>query len=312
MVDNARESFLRAGYEQNSLKSLLRRFVWRLISPLPDRYYLPLKFYSIKGTWPDLQDPQTFCEKVQYRKLYDRNPLYGQLVDKIAVKDYIATRIGKEHVIPTYWTGTDLKMVDWSNIPLPAVIKPNHASALGRFLYSKADIAALMRDDPVPGWLATDHAAFNREWAYSQVKRQIVIEKMLSKDGGVPWDYRCFVFNGAVSHIMIDTRMNDQGYSATYTADWQPLPFYDPDYFPLCPEPLPRPILLEQMVELACKVAKGLDFVRVDFFDTGDQLYIGEMTLYPGGGFEAFEPPEYDLIVGQKWTLSKTPAAPDG
>lgn len=303
MAVDTRESFVRAGHEQSWLKHLFQRIFWRLIAPLPDRYYIPLKFYSIKGSWPNLKAPQTFCEKVQYRKLHDRNPLYGQLVDKIAVKDFIANRIGVEHIIPTYWTGTDLSTVDWAHIPLPAVIKPNHASALGRFLYSQSDIDALIRDNPVPGWLAIDHAAFNREWAYSQVKPQVVIEKMLSKDGGVPWDYRCFVFGGVVSHIIIDTRINNQGYSATYSSTWEPLPFFDPDYYPLCPEPLPKPEQLDLMVELASKVSEGLDFVRVDFFDTGDQLYIGELTLYPGGGFEAFDPPEYDLLIGKKWTL---------
>ncbi|QLF68413.1 polysaccharide biosynthesis protein [Peteryoungia desertarenae] len=303
MIDKPKEKFLRGGYEQNSVGYLLKRIFWRLIRPLPDRLFIPLQFLSIKGKWPNIHNPKTFCEKVQYRKLYDRNPLYGKLVDKIAVKDYIASRIGPEHAIPTYWTGTDIHAVDWDKIPLPAVIKPNHASALGLFLYTRSDIDDLLRNDPTKDWLAVDHARFNREWAYSQVQRKLVIEKMLSKDGGVPWDYRCFVFDGKVSHIIVDTRIDNEGYSATYTPHWERLPFYDPDYYPHCPHELPRPLLLDKMVELASEVGKGIDFVRVDFFDTGDQLYIGELTFYPGGGYEAFDPPEYDRIIGDRWTI---------
>lgn len=304
MPNETRQSFIRAGSDNNVLKDRLRRILWRLISPLPDRLFIPIKFYSIKGEWPNISSPQTFSEKIQYRKLYDRNPLYGQLVDKIAVKSYIAERIGAEHVVPTYWSGTKISEIDWTTIPLPAVIKPNHASGLGQFLYDRKDIDLLLKQDPTGRWLATDHASYNREWAYTQVKRQIMIEKMLMRDGGVPWDYRCFVFNGVVSHFSVDTRVGDQGYSADYSPDWELLPSYDPDYLPLCPTPLPRPDRLEDMIRLALKVAEGIDFVRVDFFDDGDQVYIGELTLYPGGGFEAFHPPEEDLILGRKWTLA--------
>ncbi|KPF46131.1 ATP-grasp fold amidoligase family protein [Rhizobium sp. AAP43] len=303
MSEPRKESFIRSGYEQSSLLSLMKRIFWRLIAPLPDRPYVALKFWSMKGAWPRLDAPRTFSEKVQYRKLHDRNPLYGKLVDKLAVKEFIAGRIGAQHVIPTYWAGTNLRDADWSKIPLPAVMKPNHASGLGRFLYTQADVDALVIDDPGPAWLATDHARYNREWAYSQVERKIVVEKLLSKDGGVPWDYRCFVFNGVVSYVIVDTRVDDRGYSATYSRSWERLPFYDPDYYAPYPGELPKPDTLDLMVSLAERLVHDLDFVRVDFFDTDEGLFVGELTLYPGGGFEAFEPPEYDLILGNAWQL---------
>ena len=96
---------------------------------------------------------------------------------------------------------------------------------------SEAPSPSVKLNDPVDEWLSIDHARYNREWAYSQVARKVVIEKMLSKDGGIPWDYRCFVFNGRLSHIIIDTRTDDQGYSATYSRSWERLPFYDPNSF---------------------------------------------------------------------------------
>lgn len=302
-MQDSKESFIRAGYEQGAWSDLARRAFWRLIAPLPDKPYLSLKFWSIKGAWPNIDAPTTFSEKVQHRKLYDRRPLFGLLVDKIAVKDFIAGRIGPEHAIETYWQGTDLASVDWSKIPLPAVIKPNHASGLGAFLYSSEDVEAFLADNPCPAWLAIDHARYNREWAYSQVERRIVIEKLLTKNGGVPWDYRLFVFNGRVSHIIVDTRENDAGYSATFSRDWQRLPFYDPDYYPPYPGDMARPETLDEMVALAEALVHDLDFVRVDFFDTDEGLKVGELTLYPGGGFEAFEPPEYDRLIGEKWHL---------
>lgn len=307
MAEEQKESFIRAGYDQSSFRYLMKRIFWRLIAPLPDKLYVQLKFWSIKGEWPDVDNPKTFSEKVQYRKIHDRNPLYGKLVDKLAVKDYVTEKVGADHVIPTYWAGTRLSDVDWSKIPLPAVVKPNHASGLGEFLYTAEDVEALKANDPFGEWLSIDHARYNREWAYSQVERKVVVEKMLSKDGGIPWDYRCFVFAGRLSHIIIDTRTDDQGYSATYSREWERLPFYDPDYYPPYPNEIPRPEQLDLMVSLSETLGRDLDFVRVDLFDTGDALYVGELTLYPGGGFEAFEPPEYDRLIGDKWPIKGRP-----
>ncbi|MHA7968436.1 ATP-grasp fold amidoligase family protein [Rhizobium sp. CAU 1783] len=302
MTESAqRESFIIPGSLKSPLVTRLRNLLWRILSPLPDRPYLTLKYRVIKGEWPNLSDPKTFSEKVQARKLFDRNPLYATLVDKFEAKRHIAERVGDDHVLPAVWVGTDLKSVDWDAIAYPVVVKPTHASGLGRFLYSRADADRLLADDPGPAWLAVDHAHYNREWAYSQVPPRIVIEKMLLIDGAVPWDYRLFTFNGVVSHIMIDIREGEKGYSATYSADWQKLPFYDPDYYPLYPGNVPRPASLERMVALAEALGSNLDFARIDLYAGGDQIYVGEITLYPGGGFERFDPPEYDRIVGDRW-----------
>lgn len=308
MAQRKKDSFLRAGEQQNLIIQRLQRLFWRLISPLPDRPYIQLKYFSIKGKWPNIDRPTTFTEKIQHRKLYDRNPLYVQLVDKLAVKRYLQQRAGASCVVPTLWDGTRLEDINWHDIPLPAVIKPNHASGLGHFLHGPSDIQSLLRTDPLPAWLATDHARYNREWAYCGVPRRAMIEPLLMRDGGVPWDYRCFVFNGKVALISVDVRESNRGYCANFSADWSRLPFHDPHYFPPYEGDIPEPVTLSKMVELAETVAEGLDFVRVDFYDTGENLYIGELTLYPGGGFEAFEPKEFDRWLGDHWTIEqKTP-----
>lgn len=126
---------------------------------------------------------------------------------------------------------------------------------------------------------------------------------MLLVDGRVPWDYRLFTFNGKVSHIEIDIRENGRGYSCNYTPDWQKLPFYDRDYLDLYPGEAVRPPRLDEMIHVAETVARDIDFVRVDLYASAEWVRVGELTFYPGGGFEAFEPDEYDLSIGRKWKL---------
>ncbi|WP_421580523.1 ATP-grasp fold amidoligase family protein [Shinella sp. M31] len=298
-----KETFLVPGYQQRTLKEMFRHLIWRVIAPLPDKSYLKLKYWSIKGEWPDIDDPKTFCEKVQARKLYDRNPIYATLVDKAGVKPFVEEKLGPAYVTPSYWVGTDLATVDWSTVPLPAVVKPTHASAQGRFLYTQDDISRLLEDNPVPGWLALDHAHYNREWAYSQVKPQVLIEAMLVVDGGVPWDYRFFTFDGIVSHIEVNLRIDGKGYACHYTPDWQRLPFHDPDYLTPYPGEVPRPARFDEMMRIAQTIGKGFDFLRIDLYAADDWIKLGELTLYPGGGFERFDPPQYDRLLGDKWTL---------
>ena len=297
------ESFLIPGYQDNTIREKFHHLIWRIIAPFSDRPYLKMKYRVIRGLWPDLDNPKTFGEKVQYRKLYDRNPLYATLVDKAGAKAWVDARLGAPYAVPAYWIGTDLKTVDWSKVELPAVVKPTHASAQGRFLYNQTDIDALMIENPVPGWLKLDHAHYNREWAYSMVRPQVVIEKMLSVNGGVPWDYRFFTFNGRVFCIQMDMRIDGKGYSCFYTRDWQKMAFYDADYLPLYPDEVPRPARYEEMLSVAERLGDGIDFVRVDLYASDDWVHVGELTLYPGGGFENYQPAHYDRLLGDQWVL---------
>jgi hypothetical protein len=279
----------------------LRNLFWRIISPLPDRPFLCLKYASIYGRFPDLNHPTRFSELQQLRKLSDRDPLYPVIVDKARVKEFFRERTGPEFVIPTYWVGTDLDTVDWTSIPLPAVVKPTHASGAGYFLNSREDIDELMANRPEGDWLAQDHSTFNREWAYRDVPRQIIIEKMLGRPGEVLADYRFYCFNGRTVHIEIRQPVDGRMYEAIYSPDWERLELHT-DYYPVLPGNLPRPDNLEKMLETVSRIGEGIHFARIDLYNTGEGLFAGEVTLYPSGGFETFVPDSYDVDLAQHWT----------
>ena len=289
-----------ASRDKQSLTLKLRHLFWRLISGLPDAPYIRWKYFSFTGRFPDLEAPRLFTEKVQARKLFDRNPVYPVLVDKDAAKAVIASRAGADYVIETYWVGTDIKTIDWTKVKLPAVAKPTNGSGQGRFLRTEADVERFMAEDPTPGWLAIAHHRINREWAYGAVKPQVIIERMLVEGDGAPDDYRVFIFSGRVSHIEVRLRRDGIGYECNYTPEWEKLP-YCAEYYPLYPDDVERPARLDEMLAVAAKIADGLDFMRVDFYVTPDRLYVGEITLYPGGGFTGCVAEELDEPLGKLW-----------
>ena len=282
-----------------SLKAL--HLFWRLISRLPDRQYLQWKYWSMAGRFPEIRDPQLFSEKVQARKLYDRNPLYPVMVDKHAAKSLIRERVGDRHVIPTQWVGKDLAQVDWSKIRLPVVAKPTHASGCGDFLRNGEDIARLMARNPSAQWMGLKHHLINREWAYGEFEPLIIIEDMLVDSHEVPDDFRFFVFSGKIALVELRLRRNNVGYEAYYTPDWQrvaiPKCYYEP-----FPDEIDQPAQYETMLKVVKKLAGDTDFIRVDLYSFDEHIYVGELTLYPGGGFKGCIPDTLDQALGALWT----------
>ena len=286
--------------QKNWLREKALHLFWRLISGLPDKAYIMLKYWSMSGRFPRLNAPELFSEKIQARKLYDRNPLYPIMVDKHAAKELIRERAGSQYVIPTQWVGRNLSTVDWSKIELPVVVKPTHASGCGAFLRGADDIRTLMDDDPSAEWMALEHHRFNREWAYGEFVPQIISETMLIDDHEVPDDYRLFVFDGRVVLIELRIRRNGIGYEAYFDPDWKRLDIVS-SYYVSFPGELSKPEKLEEMCSVAKKIASNCDFMRVDLYLAEGQIHVGELTLYPGGGFNGCVPDALDKPLGAQW-----------
>ncbi len=287
-------------------RQLLKHFFWRMIQVLPDRGFILLKFFSMSGRFPNLDFPRTFTDKVQVRKLYDRDPLFPVMVDKHAVKKLVSDRVGDDYTIKTLWVGRDLSEVDWNLIRLPAVVKPTHGSGQGAFLEKPEDISALLRSDLPAKWLATEHHLCNREWAYGEFEPQLIIEEMLQGATDAPDDYRFFVFSGEVR--MIEARLRREGvaYEAYFSPDGTRLDL-ESGYIPPAPGHVELPASLAKMTSIARQLACGTDFVRVDLYACEERICVGELTLYPGGGFPGCVPEAWDKKLGDMWDLRAKP-----
>lgn len=102
------------------------RVLFKLSKWIPDKWYISIQNRLILGKAIDWHHPQLFSDKIQYLKLYNRIPLYTTLVDKVAVKAYVADLIGKQYVIPTLGVYTKAEDIDWGALPEQFVLKCNH------------------------------------------------------------------------------------------------------------------------------------------------------------------------------------------
>lgn len=266
---------------------------------LPDAVYLKLVYRARIGRPLNLNSPKSFNEKLQWLKLYDRNPLYTKLVDKAEVKPWVAERIGWEHVVPTLGVWDSFDDIDFGALPERFVLKCTHDSgglAICRDL-STFDMAAARRK--IERSLANNYFWSGREWPYKDVRPRIIAEEYLDPAGeqvGLT-DYKVMCFGGqARCEFTCTGRADGNLHVDFFDTEWNHMPFTR--HYPNADVPPEAPERLKDMVAMAERLSEGMPFVRVDFYEVAGQYYFGEMTFYPGSGMEEFDPERWDEELG--------------
>lgn len=276
------------------------------LSWLSDERYLQLLYWLSFGKNLNLKQPLTFNEKLQWLKIYDRRPIYVQMVDKVSAKELVAAIIGAEYVIPTLGVWDSPNEIDFDTLPERFVLKTTHDSGGIRIIdkskgFDRDEIRAFL-------WKHFKNDLFRsqREWPYKTVKPRVLAEVYMedSKTGELR-DYKVFVFGGEAKTVHIATGRQSADRPTAFD-------FFDRDFrhmdfekggYPNA-DPLPeKPQHLELMFKLAERLAGELPFLRVDFFEADGRVYFGEFTFYPGSGFSGFKPEKWDAVFGSWLTL---------
>ena len=272
---------------------------------LPDDLALKIMYKNIFLKDLDLENPQTFNEKLQWLKLYNRKPEYAKMVDKYEAKKYVASIIGEEHIIPTYGVWKRFDDIDFNELPNQFVLKCTHGSGDVVVCKDKSQLDMVSAKIKLEKSLKTDYYKIGREWPYKKVEPQIIAEQFMQNSTGTLNDYKFMCFNGNVKcSFVCSGRFTDRGLHVTFfDREWNVLPF-ERDH-PHEKSGLPKPEKYEDMLRLAEKLSEKLPFARIDFYEIDGLIYFGEITFFPGGGFEAFQPEEWDYTLGSWIELSK-------
>jgi hypothetical protein len=252
------------------------------------------------GYKPDLRHPLTYNEKLGRRIIYDRNPLIPLTTDKVAVRDYVAKK-APELLIPVYGVYDSAQQIDWAALPDSFVLKAAHGCGMNVIVRDKATVDR----DEVLGranqWLRQNYYEVYREWAYRDIPRRLIIEKLLLDDNGdIPPDFKFLVFHGKVALIRVHNGRFGEHRVNFFDRDIQPVAvrqIFDenPDYVP--------PPALRSMVPLAERLAEDFDYARIDLYLIGDTPWFGEITHNDGTASIPFTPGSFDRTLGELWTL---------
>ena len=276
---------------------------------IPDKIYLKWLFRLKMGYKLDLKHPKTFSEKLQWLKLYNRKPEYTIMVDKYAVKDYVAEIIGKEYIIPTLGVWNRPEDIEWDKLPQKFVLKTNFGGGSCGVVIcqNKATFdkdAAIVKLESA---MKQDIYSFLREWPYKDVPHKIIAEQYIehqSEMTDLP-DYKFFCFNGEPKYCQVISGRNTKESIDFFDKEWNHQPFHEPKIYPFAENRPSKPCCYDQMWDMAKKLAEGKPFSRIDFYEVDRKIYFGEITFFPTSGFGGFNPESYDELVGQMIKLDK-------
>ncbi|MCQ2520964.1 MAG: glycosyl transferase [Lachnospiraceae bacterium] len=264
---------------------------------IPDKMYLKLLYRDIIGKKLNLKNPVTYGEKLQWLKLYDRNPLYHMLVDKYEVKNYIKEKIGSQYVVPLYGVWNTPGDIDFSSLPDSFVLKSTHDSGGYFICKNKEELDEMLVREKYKKLLSRDYYLPGREWVYKGVKPRVIAEKYLgNEDEKSIDDYKVMCFEGIPKLIEVHQGRFENHTQDFYDAQWNKTEISQGTKTNL--EVLERPAFLDEMLEKSSYLAKGIHHVRVDWYYSQGQLYFGELTFFDDSGFSLFEPEQYNKIIG--------------
>lgn len=262
-----------------------------------DRTYLKILYYAIMGRRLNLRQPKTFNEKLQWLKLNDHNPDYSEMVDKYAVKKYIANKIGAEYVIPTIGAWDRFEDIDFDKLPNQFVLKCTHDSGGLVVCSDKSKLDILSAQKKIEHSLNSNYYYSGREWPYKNIRPRVIAEQYMADDLR---DGRLFGSDRTPRMRMV--------YSQCSAADGLREDFYDEAWNHLGVRrpangnrilPGQRPKQYAQMKELSAKLWERMPLSRIDYFEIDEKVYFGEITFRTPGDIESFQPEEWDLNLGE-------------
>lgn len=257
-----------------------------------------------------LQDPVTMDEKIQWRKVNVRDPLFPAMCDKLRMRDLVRDRLGNDEaseLLPRLLGHSDRPTADWlAGFGDGIAIKANHGSGWNAFVQKgeTPDWEQLART--ARRWMRRRYGLQKQEWAYWSIPRRVLIEDLLcGPDGTFPLDFKFEVFDGKVRCIQVECNNGEISVSR-FLPDWTNLPIPENPYRSRAD--MAPPAELPRMMAVAERMAAGMDYLRVDFLKSQDHLVLNELTLYRVSGFSKPSPPEMSDWLGALW---RNPAWPD-
>ncbi|MBN9551087.1 MAG: hypothetical protein J0H31_20025 [Alphaproteobacteria bacterium] len=262
-------------------------------------------FHRLHGRLPNLSAPVYYTEKVHWRKIFDDDPRFAVLLDKLKSKAFVSGRVPWLTYPPVLWEGADATRIPFDELTVPYIVKCNHGSGMNVVvadpkLVDRADVVARMSKH-----LGRRHGTNLGERAYWHIEPRVFAEQLIGADEGyMPTDYKFCVAGGRVVYVMAITGRATVLRRGFYDRDWQRLAITESaDDASL---DIPRPESFSRMVEAVEALGADFDLLRIDLYEEKGEPVFGEFTIYPRSGLFRFDPSSFDLAVSERWDLARS------
>ncbi|MGY3724750.1 TupA-like ATPgrasp [Granulicatella balaenopterae] len=241
------------------------------------------------------KEPETFNQKVQFRKLYDNNPLYAVCADKYRVREYVKEKIGEEYLIPLHLVTDKLTIEQWNQLPNSFVAKANHNSGPVQIVKDKRKANAKEIIKELNNQLKIDYGIISMEKYYSDIPRKIIVEEFLEGEA-TEYKFHCFNTDKIVLEKITKASVMSNMYDP-YT--WEKFNFTTGNE--IDQNDYEKPENYEKMIDIAKELSKDFEYARIDLYNIQGKIYVGEITFCENSGFGKITDEKWDYKLGHYW-----------
>ena len=281
------------------MNKIINKFL-RILYRKNNRKYIELQFQNMMGYKPNLDNPKTFNEKINWIKLNYYNELYEKCADKIEVRNYVTEKGLSNILTKLYGKYGSIDEIDFEKLPNKFVLKTTHSCGgvvvvNDKNTIDKNEVYRILNKS-----LKTNLYNIGREWQYKNLKPRILAEELIATNNKELTDYKFFCFNGKVEYVYIAYGSES---NKNYCID-----FYDKNWNYINVKkkghknygPIEKPKKLDEMIKISEILSNDFEHVRVDLYCENNKIYFGELTFTTGSGYSAFIPNEFDYELGSK------------
>ena len=270
--------------------------------------WLKEHFQERTGYELDLENPLSLNQKINWKKIFDRNPLLPVVADKYLVREYLKQILGEDNadklLIPLLYVTENPATIPFDDLPGEYIIKANHGSRMNIIVERNTPVSRQQIITQCRDWLIRRYGQRKHEWAYKKIKPKIIIEELIRTESGeIPEEYKFHIMNGKCQFIEVNSGRYTHKRKSSFDRNWNFLDIsdktgkWDKGGF------VQKPDNLDEMVELAENLGSPFDYIRVDLYSVNGRIFFGELTNYPQSGEYAFDPLSFDFELGSKWEL---------
>lgn len=292
------------GYKKIISSQKMRFAILRMLKFVPDKAMIKLQYRIKLKRKLNLKDPKRYTEKIQWYKLYYRNPVMMECVDKYGVRKYIEKK-GLGNILNQLYQVVDRpEEINFDQLPDKFVIKTTNGSGTNILVKDKKTLNIAETKKKLNDFLNMAEASAGREWAYGGSSKKIIVEGLLednsNKDKGIS-DYKFLCFNGKPVYVVYDKDRFSDHKRNFYDVNWNYVKV-DSDC-PCFEDSVKKPENYEKMVEIASVLSRDFPAVRVDLYNIEGKIYFGELTFYPWSGYVQYTPDSFDFELGKYFVL---------
>lgn len=286
----------------------MRLKILSILNWIPDKQMIKLQYKLKTGRKLNLAKPVRFTEKLQWYKLYYRDPLMAQCADKYAVREYIKSKNLDYILNEIYGVYDNAELIDFDKLPNEFVLKKTNGGGGNDVIIchdkSKLDVGKILKK--MKAWTEIKSNGGGREWVYYSKKPRIIAEKLILNDDNDLLDYKFFCFNGKPYYLYVinGRKLGQEIKLGIFDMHFNQLPYFRGDENRLENFAI-KPKAFEEMIEISKILSKDFPHVRVDLYNIDGDIIFGELTFFDGSGYQSYEPDEFDYILGEKFKLPK-------